>query len=70
MTQRNTPERADMLARRRRDQLSRVRHPGNLITAKVAKQTTFSPSINRHTGKPHEHLRARRRYLKQARVPA
>jgi len=41
------------------------RDPDPQPERRQAPTTSFSAAINRHTGKPHENLRARRRYLKR-----
>jgi hypothetical protein len=56
-------ERAFMLQTRARIQRGRV-------PTRPVKTTAFSPLINRHTGKPHVHARAKARRLSQIGSPA
>lgn len=51
--------RAHMLEVRARDQRER-------LATRPVKTTAFSSLINRHTGKPHAHARAKARRLRQA----
>lgn len=67
MTQRNSPARAFMLEQRMVDQRARAggRHifvRGKLVFRREVHPAIVPASINRRTGKPHEHNRVKARH--------